>query len=74
VARKAGRTVVPEGATRMMMKKKAKGKVVKFTARRREATDLVKFIDAHGGKLGAFRATGRRRASRSSRPATFPKA
>jgi hypothetical protein len=29
--------------------------VTDITARQREA-DLVKFIDAHGGKLGAFRA------------------
>ena len=28
----------------------------RFTRARREAIDLVKFIDAHGGKLGAFRA------------------
>jgi hypothetical protein len=32
--------------------------VVKFTARHREAMDLVKFIDAHGSRLGAFRAYG----------------
>jgi len=30
-------------------------KVVPFTPRRREAMDLVKFIDAHGGKLAPFR-------------------
>jgi hypothetical protein len=34
---------------------KAKGKVVKFTARRREAMDLVKFVDAHGGRLAPLR-------------------
>lgn len=38
--------------------KKAKGKVVKFTARCRETVELVKFIDAHGGRLGAFRGYG----------------
>jgi len=36
-------------------KRKVKSKVVKFTARRCEVIDLGKFIDAHGGKLGAFR-------------------
>jgi hypothetical protein len=29
--------------------------VIDISDRRREATDLVKFIDAHGGRLGAFR-------------------
>jgi hypothetical protein len=28
----------------------------RFTRARREAMDLVKFIDAHGGKLAPFRA------------------
>jgi hypothetical protein len=37
---------------------KRKGKVVDITVRRREAMDVVKFIDAHGGKLGAFRGYG----------------
>jgi hypothetical protein len=35
---------------------KRKAKVIDITDRRREARDLVKFIDGHGGKLGAFRA------------------
>ena len=39
-----------------MKKKKRRAKVIDITPRRREAMDLVKFIDAHGGKLGAFRA------------------
>jgi hypothetical protein len=49
-----------EGAEEAVIKKKtkAKGKVVKVTARRREAMGLVKFIDAHGGRLGAFRGYG----------------
>jgi hypothetical protein len=29
--------------------------VLPLTPRRREAMDLLKFIDAHGGRLGAFR-------------------
>ena len=34
-------------------------KMLRLTARRREAMEeLVKFIDAHGGKLGAFRGYG----------------
>jgi hypothetical protein len=37
-------------------KTKTQRKIVKFTARRREAMDLVKFIDARGGKLAPFRA------------------
>jgi hypothetical protein len=36
-------------------KPKRKAKVVDITNRRRELIDLTKFIDAHGGKLGAFR-------------------
>jgi hypothetical protein len=35
---------------------KRKAKVIDITKRCREAADLAKFIDAHGGKLGAFRA------------------
>lgn len=35
---------------------KKKTKVIPSAARRREAMDLVKFIDAHGGKLAPFRA------------------
>jgi hypothetical protein len=38
------------------VKRRAKVIDIDITERRREATDLVKFIDAHGGKLGAFRA------------------
>ena len=37
-------------------KPKRRAKVTDITERRREAEDLVRFIDAHGGKLGAFRA------------------
>jgi hypothetical protein len=37
-------------------RKKSPAKVIPLAARRREANDLMKFIDAHGGKLGAFRA------------------
>jgi hypothetical protein len=37
-------------------KPKRKAKVIDITERRREVTDLVKFIDAHGGKLAPFRA------------------
>jgi hypothetical protein len=40
------------------MKTKKRGKVLKITGRRRKAMELVKFIDAHGGKLGAFRGYG----------------
>jgi hypothetical protein len=39
----------------MATKKKGR-KVVKLTPRRREAMDLAKFIDAHGGRLAPFRA------------------
>jgi hypothetical protein len=49
-------------------KPKRKGKVVDITARRREAMDLVQFIDAHGGKLGAFRGYG------ASQPPSTPPA
>jgi hypothetical protein len=35
--------------------KKRTRKVIPLTPRRREAMNLVNFIDAHGGKLGAFR-------------------
>ena len=38
-----------------MKKPKKPAKVIPLTARRREAMDLVKFIDTHGGRLGAFR-------------------
>jgi hypothetical protein len=38
-----------------MKKTKKPAKVIPLTARRREVIDLVKFIDAHGGKLGPFR-------------------
>jgi hypothetical protein len=53
----------------MKKKTKAKGKIVSITARRREAMDLVKFIDAHGGKLGAFRGYG---AAQVRPPSTSP--
>jgi hypothetical protein len=36
-------------------KPKRKAKVIDITERRRETTDVAKFIDAHGGRLGAFR-------------------
>ena len=38
------------------MTKKRTAKVIPLTARRRKVIDLAKFIDAHVGKLGAFRA------------------
>jgi hypothetical protein len=40
-----------------MKKKKrpTRANVIKLTPRRREAMKLEKFIDAHGGRLGAFR-------------------
>ncbi len=38
-----------------MKKTKKPAKVIPLTARRRKVIDLVNFIDAHGGKLGAFR-------------------
>ena len=41
-----------------MKRTKKPAKVIPLTERRREAMDLVKFIDAHGGKLGAFRGYG----------------
>ena len=50
-----------EGQGKVDMKKKKKAKATKLlntAARRREAGDLVRFIDAHGGKLGAFRGYG----------------
>ena len=53
-----------------MKKKKAKSKIVKFTARRREAMELVRFIDAHGGRLGAFRRYGAAQRPPSTSPAT----
>jgi hypothetical protein len=63
----------PEGKEANMKKKtKAKGKVVKFTARRREAIELVKFIDAHGGRLGAFRGYGAALRSPSTSPPPPP--
>ena len=34
---------------------KRTAKVIPLAPRRRKVIDLVKFIDAHGGKLGAFR-------------------
>jgi hypothetical protein len=45
---------------------KSKRKVVKFTERRREAMELVKFIDAHGGRLAPFRTYQRVRPTGSS--------
>jgi hypothetical protein len=47
-------------------KAKIPRKIVKFTARRREAAELAKFIDAHGGRLGAFQAYGTARPSGTS--------
>jgi hypothetical protein len=50
------------------MKKRAKKKkkVTSSARQRREATELVRFIDAHGGRLGAFRAYGTARPSGTS--------
>lgn len=54
----------------MEKKTKATREVAKFTARqRREALPLVKFIDAHGGKLGAFRGYGPAQRPPSTPPA-----
>jgi hypothetical protein len=39
----------------VVKKTRKPAKVIPLTARRRKVIDLVKFIDAHGGKLGAFR-------------------
>lgn len=47
-------------------------KLLNTPARRREAMDLVKFIDAHGGRLGAFRGYGA--AQRTSPPPVAPSA
>jgi hypothetical protein len=58
----------------VMKKKKANRKVVKFTERRREAMDLVEFIDAHGGKLGAFRGYGVRPPTPPTTPPPAPRA
>jgi hypothetical protein len=38
--------------------KKRAAEVISLTPRRRKVIDLVKFIDARGGKLGAFRGYG----------------
>jgi hypothetical protein len=43
---------------------KRKAKVIDIT----EAMDLVKFIDAHGGRLGAFRGWGAQRTPSSPPP------
>jgi hypothetical protein len=50
------------------VKTSAKRKVVKLTPRRREAMELVKFIDAHGGRLGAFRGYGAAQRTPSGAP------
>jgi hypothetical protein len=42
----------------VVKKTRKPAKVIPLTKRRRKVIDLVKFIDAHGGKLGAFRAYG----------------
>jgi hypothetical protein len=49
-------------------KRKTPRKIVKFTARRREAMDVVRFIDARGGRLGAFRGYGAALRSPSTSP------
>ena len=49
--------------------KKRTAKVIPLTPRRAEAESLVKFIDAHGGKLGAFRGYGVRPPSDSGNAA-----
>lgn len=53
--------------------KKHTAQVVDITARRREVEALVKFIDAHGGRLGAFRGFQVRPPS-TSPPPTTPRA
>ena len=51
-------------------KPKAKGGAVKLTPRQqREADELVRFIDAHGGRLGAFQGYG---AAQQVRPTSSP--
>jgi hypothetical protein len=40
------------------VKARKPAKVIKLTTRRRKVIELVKFIDTHGGKLGAFRGYG----------------
>ena len=50
------------------MKKTTSSKVKR--KRRQEAVDLVKFIDAHGGKLGAFRGYGTAQPTDGTRRAT----
>jgi hypothetical protein len=42
--------------TRVKKRKKSTARVIPLTERRREAMELVKFIDVHGGKLAPFRA------------------
>ncbi len=37
------------------MTKKHTAKVIRLMPRRRKVIDRVKFIEAHGGRLGAFR-------------------
>jgi hypothetical protein len=49
-------------------------KVIPLTERRREAVDLAKFIDAHGGKLGAFRGYGVRPPTPLTAPPFAPRA
>ena len=44
----------------MKKKRPSRAKVIKLTPRRREAMKLEKFIDAHGGRLGAMLAPGQR--------------
>jgi hypothetical protein len=53
--------------------KKNRAKMLPLTARRREVEALVKFIDAHGGRLGAFRDYQVRLPS-TSPPPTTPRA
>ena len=53
--------------------KKHTAQVVDITARRREVEALVKIIDAHGGRLGAFRGFQVRPPS-TSPPPTTPRA
>jgi hypothetical protein len=40
------------------MTKKRPAKVIPLTPRRRKVIDLTRFIDAHGGKLGAYHPPG----------------
>ena len=56
-----------------MKKRATKTKIIKLTPRQqREADALVKFIDAHGGRLGAFRGYGVAQREQVRPPSTPP--